>query len=104
MERLATNQLLRWKDRPRRKPVLVDGARQVGKSWLVERLGAEHFSAVHKLDFLTEPRLAGVFEDSLDPYRIIGNIEILRGVSINPESDLIIFDEVGECQRGPWTR
>ena len=100
MERLATEQLLRWKNRLRRKPVLVDGARQVGKSWLVEQLfGVRHFPAMHKLDFLAEPRLAGIFEDSLEPGRIIGNIEILRGVSINPETDLIFFDEVGECQR-----
>ena len=100
MQRLATAQLLRWKNRPRRKPVLIDGARQVGKSWLVERLfGARHFAAVHKLDFLAEPRLASIFDGSLAPEQIISNIEILRGISINPANDLIFFDEVGECQR-----
>ena len=100
MDRLAEDRLLRWKECPRRKPMLLDGARQVGKTWLVERLfGARHFPAVHKLDFLAEPDLASVFDDGLEPRRIIDNIEILRGDAIDPETDLIFFDEVGECQR-----
>ena len=100
MERLATEQLLRWKNRPERKPILLDGARQVGKTSLVEQLfGEKHFPAVHKLDFLAEPSLASIFAESLDPEHTINSIEILRGVTINPATDLIFFDEVGECQQ-----
>ncbi len=99
MERLATERLLRWRRRAQRKPLLIDGARQVGKTWLVERLfGARHFPATHKLDFLAEPGLAGIFDDGLEPGRILSNLEILRKTSINPEAELIFFDEVGECQ------
>ena len=98
MKRLATDQLLRWKNRPQRKPMLIDGARQVGKSFLAEKLfGAVHFAAVHKMDFLAEPGLASIFDDGLDPKRIISNIELLRGARINLETDLVLFDEIGEC-------
>ncbi|MCY4015840.1 MAG: AAA family ATPase, partial [Gammaproteobacteria bacterium] len=68
MERLAIAQLLDWKNRTRRKPLLLDGARQVGKTWLVERLfGERHFPAVHRVDFLAEPDIAGIFDDGLEP-------------------------------------
>lgn len=82
-----------------RKPLLLDGARQVGKSYLVEQLfGGIHFPAVHRLDFLAEPTLENIFADSLEPKAILDNLEIRRNISINPATDLIFFDEVGECQ------
>jgi len=100
MERLAIAQLLHWKRRNQRKPLLLDGARQVGKTWLVERLfGERHFPAVHRVDFLAEPDIAGIFGDGLEPERIIANLEISRGKQISLETDLVLFDEVGECQQ-----
>jgi len=100
MERLAIAQLLHWKRRSQRKPLLLDGARQVGKTWLVERLfGERHFPAVHRVDFLAEPDIAGIFGDGLEPERIIANLEISRGKQISLETDLVLFDEVGECQQ-----
>ena len=99
MERLAIAQLLDWKNRTRRKPLLLDGARQVGKTWLVERLfGERHFPAVHRVDFLAEPDIAGIFDDGLEPEQIIANLEISRGRKISLETDLVFLDEVGECQ------
>lgn len=100
MERLATAQLLDWKNQKTRKPLLLDGARQVGKTWLVERLfGKKSFPAVHTVDFLAEPNIAGIFDDGLEPARIISNLEISRGQKISLDTDLILFDEVGECQQ-----
>ncbi len=100
MERLATAQLLDWKNQKMRKPLLLDGARQVGKTWLVERLfGKKSFPAVHTVDFLAEPNIAGIFDDGLEPERIVSNLEISRGEKISLDTDLILFDEVGECQQ-----
>lgn len=100
MERLATEQLLNWKKQKQRKPLLLDGARQVGKTWLVERLfGKRHFPSVHMVDFLAEPGIASIFDDGLEPEQIMANLEISRGKKISLETDLILFDEVGECQQ-----
>ncbi|MYH84745.1 MAG: AAA family ATPase, partial [Gammaproteobacteria bacterium] len=100
MERLAIEQLLNWKKQKHRKPLLLDGARQVGKTWLVERLfGKRHFPSVHMVDFLAEPGIASIFDDGLEPEQIMANLEISRGKKISLETDLILFDEVGECQQ-----
>lgn len=98
MERLLITQLLNWKKQPERKPLLLDGARQVGKSYLIEEcFGKDHFHRVLKLDFLANPNLAGLFEASLDPQDILLNIELELGVDINANNDLLFFDEIGEC-------
>lgn len=100
MERLAYAKLLRWKNRAQRKPILIDGARQTGKTYLVEDLfGAQEFRRVHKLDFRANPELARIFEDGLSPARIIANAEVMLGERITPEHDLLFFDEVGDCQQ-----
>ena len=100
LQRLALAELAVWQRRPLRKPILIDGARQVGKSWLVGRLfGPQAFRKVHWLDFRAEPRLAALFAESLDPTAIIGNIEIERNERIDLGRDLLFLDEIGECQR-----
>ncbi len=100
LQRLALAQLAEWKRRAARKPVLIDGARQVGKSWLVGKLfGPREFRKVHWLDFRAEPRLANLFVGSLDPATIIGNIEVALNEHVDIERDLLFFDEVAECQR-----
>ncbi|WP_448215691.1 ATP-binding protein [Endozoicomonas sp. 2B-B] len=97
MKRLLLKKLLDWKQSPSRKPVLLDGARQTGKSFLLETLFGGHFEQVIRLDFLEQPGLANLFADSLKPDDIITNIEIELNISIDRQKDLIIFDEVGEC-------
>ena len=100
LQRLAVQGLVEWKQRAARKPLLIDGARQVGKSWLVGRLfGPQAFRRVHWLDFRAEPRLARLFAESLDPATIVGNIELELNERVDLAQDLLFFDEVGECQR-----
>ena len=100
LQRLALAKLAAWRQRPARKPILVDGARQVGKSWLVGKLfGPREFRKVHWLDFRAEPRLAALFAESLDPAVVVGNMEIELNEGIDLRQDLLFLDEIGECQR-----
>ena len=98
MKRLLLKQLLGWKKRDKRKPILLDGARQTGKSYLLEVLFGAHFQQIVRLDFLEQPALADLFEGSLKPDDILANIELALNVRIDCEKALIIFDEIGECQ------
>ncbi len=99
LQRLRINELVDWKRRPQRKPLLLDGARQVGKTVLLEQIfGANEFRRVHTLDFRRDPELAELFEEGLNPRRIIANIEVRFNTAVDLEHDLILFDEVGECQ------
>lgn len=99
MERLLTDELLAWKRQRARKPILLDGARQVGKTYLVEKLfGERAFRKVHKLDFRLDPHLTELFAESLDPREVISNIELRLDTDVDIDRDLIVFDEVGECQ------
>ncbi len=100
MERLLINALRRWKQRETRKPVLLDGARQTGKTYLINELfGPREFRQIVKLDFLVNPMLCSLFQDSIHPDNIISNIEAVLNVEIKPKQDLIFLDEIGECQR-----
>ena len=100
LPRLALAELAKWKRQAARKPLLIDGARQVGKSWLVGKLfGPREFRKVHWLDFRAEPRLENLFAESLDPATIIANIEVELNERVDAAKDLLFFDEVAECQR-----
>ena len=97
--RLLTT-LLEWRDRPQRKPVLINGARQVGKSFLLERIfGQKYFSNAHVLDFVEKPSLTRIFEGDLEPKSVVERIELALDKAIDLDTDLLIFDEIGECQR-----
>lgn len=98
MKRKILDKLLKWRSQPLRKPLLLDGARQTGKSYLLERLFSAHFKNLVRLDFMEQPKLADLFEDSLNPNDILDNIELTLNVEIDPENTLIVFDEIGECQ------
>ncbi|MCF6262971.1 MAG: ATP-binding protein [Xanthomonadales bacterium] len=99
MRRNRLKDLIAWKNQAQRMPLLLDGARQVGKSYLLEKLfGDQYFQQVIKLDFLANPSLCQVFADSKNPADILTQIQIVLGVDIDPGTDLIIFDEIGECQ------
>lgn len=99
MKRQLLDQLIAWKAQPTRKPLLIDGARQTGKTYLLKELLGREFEDVLHLDFLENPGLGDIFADSLDPEDIITNIELLTGRLFNPDTHLLILDEIGECQR-----
>lgn len=99
MKRIVDEKLIRWKDSPTRKPLILFGARQVGKTYALEHLGKERFHSVVRLDFSRDASAADLFEGSLDPRRIIAAIEAARRTSILPEQTLLIFDEVQLCER-----
>lgn len=98
MKRRLLDKLITWKNQAQRKPILLDGARQTGKSYLLENLLGEHFKQVIRLDFLEQPGFAALFEDSLRPDDILDNIELALNVELDRDNTLIIFDEIGECQ------
>lgn len=99
MERDLLTALLRWKAKPERKPLLIDGARQTGKTYLLQVLFGQQFAQVLRIDFLESPQMADAFAGSLTPADVLGNIELLTGQSFNIATDLLILDEIGECPR-----
>lgn len=99
MQRAQIKNLLEWKAKNKRKPLLIDGARQTGKTYLLQNLLGEKFDNVLRIDFLESPEMADAFSGSLTPKDIISNIELLTNKVFNPATDLLILDEIGECQR-----
>ena len=99
LQRLLVDDLQAWRREPARKPLLIDGARQVGKTWLIDRIfGPGEFRAVHRFDFRREPGIERLFADSLDPRTVLSNLELHVDADIDVDRDLVFFDEVGECQ------
>ena len=99
MERTAMNDLVRWKDRPARKPLVVTGVRQVGKTWLVKEFGARCFENVAHVVFLDNDEMQGAFERSLDPDRLLDAIGIATGTNPHDGNTLVFLDEIQECPR-----
>ncbi len=99
MQRVLLEKLLAWKNKPQRKPLLIDGARQTGKTYLLKELLGQYFKKIIRIDFLETPELADAFEDSLTPEDVLSNIELITGKEFNAHSDLLILDEIGECPR-----
>lgn len=98
MYRTKIKELVSWKDRPGRKPLLINGARQVGKSWLVETFGREYFDGhIHTINFEKRRDIHPIFEKNLDPKRIIFELEIVLNISIRAGRDLLFFDEIQSC-------
>lgn len=98
MKRHAENKLLDWKDSPRRKPLIIRGARQVGKTWLVENFLAGHFDRAVKIDLEKRRDLHGIFEGNLDPKKILSLLE-LASEKIIPGKTLLFLDEIQTCPR-----
>ena len=99
MIRYAMQQLLEWKNRSNRKPLIIKGARQVGKTWLMKEFGRQHFKKVAYVTFYNNKRMARVFEDDYDIDRIIMNINIETKTEVTPGDTLIIFDEIQEAPK-----
>ena len=98
MKRLAEKQILEWKDSSRRKPLIIRGARQVGKTWLVENFLAKQFDNFVKIDLEKRRDIHTYFEGSLDPKTIQTYLELEAG-RIIPGKTLLFFDEIQACPR-----
>lgn len=99
MKRYAMQQLIEWKNKPNRKPLILKGARQVGKTWLMKEFGQTQFEKVAYVTFYNNQRMKRVFNDDYDIDRIIMNINIETKVEVTPGDTLIILDEIQEAPR-----
>ena len=97
MERKLLRSLLTWKNVVGRKPLIIRGARQVGKTWLMKEFGSTYFSDLVYINFETNRTAKLLFEQGLDLARIIQGLEIQLGKSIDAKNCLLIFDEIQEC-------
>ena len=97
MRRNAINELIRWKNDEERKPMVLRGARQVGKTWLMKEFGRTNYDSYVYFNFDEEDELKSIFEVNKNPKRIIELLSMIAGEKILPGETLIIFDEVQEC-------
>lgn len=98
IERSIISRFKQWKDKPKRKPILLKGARQIGKTWAMERFGKECFEYTAKLDFDRQPELKQAFSVSKEPARIIKELSLYCDVPLIGGRTLLIFDEIQECE------
>lgn len=94
MYRKALDELKKWKASSGRKPLILKGARQVGKTWLMKEFGRTNYDKVAYISFYNNQRMDDVFQNDFDIKRIIMNLNIEAGVTITPEDTLIILDEI----------
>lgn len=99
MYRIAMEKLLKWKESKRRKPLIIEGARQVGKTWLMKEFGRQAYEDTVYINFDSNSRMAELFASDLDTERLIMGLEMYAGHKINPDNSLLIFDEVQEVPR-----
>lgn len=99
MYRIAIEKLYKWKESKRRKPLIIEGARQVGKTWLMKEFGEKAYKNTVYVNFDLNSRLDTLFENDLNPERLIMGLELYAGHKIDPDNTLIIFDEVQEVPR-----
>ena len=98
MYREKINDLLHWKDKPNRKPLVLNGARQVGKSWLVHQFGSEHFEGkVITINFEKQKELHQIFQTNFDVKRILFELELALNLKVEEAKDLLFFDEIQAC-------
>lgn len=99
MYRIAIEKLYKWKNSKHRKPLIIEGARQVGKTWLMKEFGKQAYADTVYINFDSNSRMADLFSADLDTDRLIMVLELYAGRKINPDNTLLIFDEVQEVPR-----
>ena len=97
MKRTAMEKLVAWKSSDERKPMVLKGARQVGKTWLMKEFGKNYYKSFVYFNFDEEDELKSIFETNKNPQRIIELLSMIAGEKIHPLDTLVIFDEVQEC-------
>ena len=100
MNRQIYNELKRWKTSQDRKPLVLLGARQVGKTWIMRHFGAQEYESVAYINCDDEPRAKELFTPDYDMDRILLSIQVITGVKVLPGKTLVIFDEIQELERG----
>lgn len=98
ISRNIISQFKQWKESPGRKPILLCGARQIGKTWAMETFGQECFDNCVKFDFDRQPELRSVFQFTKNPIRVVKDLTLYCDSPIIPGKTLIIFDEIQECE------
>jgi len=100
MERIITQNLISWKEKTGRKPLIVRGARQTGKTWAITSFGKDHFDGTtHIVNFEKRPDFNSIFEQNYEIPRILSELELLLNTKITPGKDLLFFDEIQECPK-----
>jgi len=97
LKRTAMEKLVAWKSSDERKPMVLKGARQVGKTWLMKEFGKNYYKSFVYFNFDEEDELKSIFETNKNPQRIIELLSMIAGEKIHPLDTLVIFDEVQEC-------
>lgn len=97
LNRKITADLKKWKLSTKRKPLILQGARQVGKTSLLKSFGKNHFTKFHYINFEADKSVHSIFEKDLIPKRIIDELSIYLDTPITPSKEFIIFDEIQEC-------
>ena len=99
MDRTISGKLVEWKGSKHRKPLILNGVRQVGKTWLLKEFGAKHYRNTAYFNFDESEEFKQFFETTKDVQRIIQNLTMASGQSIKPHETLLIFDEIQECNK-----
>ena len=97
MQRLLMDKLIEWKENPAKKPLILQGVRQCGKTFLLKEFGTRYYEDVFYCKFDEDKNLAAFFEQNLEPRRIIKDMSIFRNKDIIPRTTLVIFDEIQSC-------
>lgn len=99
MQRYALKHLINWKNKKNHKPLVIQGARQVGKTWLMQEFGKKYYEQVAYINFDVDVKSREIFDVDYDTERLIMDIGLVTKTRINPENTLIILDEIQECPR-----
>ncbi len=99
MQRYALKHLINWKNKKNHKPLVIQGARQVGKTWLMQEFGEKYYEQVAYINFDVDVKSREIFDVDYDTERLIMDIGLATKTKINAENTLIIFDEIQECPR-----
>lgn len=99
MKRKVEQQLTAWKNNQNKMPLIIEGARQVGKTWIMKEFGSKYYKSIVYFNFDENRQLHKLFEVDLNPHRIISELELVSGQQIIPHETLIVFDEIQECNR-----
>jgi len=99
MQRKAIKQLIEWKNRKNKKPLIITGARQVGKTWLMKEFGRTEYKNYAYINFEDNERMTRLFSGDMDINRLKDGLELESGMKLTANDTLIIFDEIQECPK-----